>query len=112
MRRSSLVLALLLTACTQAEREKPGKDAAQADKAPTAAEPELDTDDEPDGVKTHGNVPTKTEAELADEAAERAQCVATCVEANVAVAKPADVIEADCRAKCQPPPAQVEVRPQ
>lgn len=112
MRRSSLVLALLLIACTQTPDAKPGKAAAQADKAPTAAEPELETDGEPSGVKTPGNLPVKTEAELVDEAVAQAQCVASCVEANVAAAKPADVIEADCQAKCQPGPAQVEVRPQ
>lgn len=113
MRRSSLVLALLLIACNQTRDAEPGKSAAQTDKAPTAAEPEpeLETEGEPSGVKAHGNLPVKTEAEPADEAIARAQCVASCVEANVAEAKPADAIEADCQAKCQPGPAQVEVRP-
>jgi hypothetical protein len=105
VRRSSLVLALLLTACTKDNPEKPGKDAAQADKAPTAAEPELDTDGEPTGLETRGKPPAKQDEHEANEA-ERVQCVATCVEANVAVAKPADVIEADCQAKCQSPPVQ------
>jgi hypothetical protein len=81
VRHSSLVLALLLTACPQATTDKPNKPAAdaEADKTPTAAEPEAETEDEPAVAK----------------------CTAACVESNVAVAKPADVIEADCRAKCE-----------
>lgn len=101
VRPSSLLAALLLIACTEADHDKPAKNAAEPDKAPTAAEPELDTDGL---VEKHGDVVNKTEVE-------RAQCVATCVEANVAEAKPADVIEADCRSKCDPP-TPVGVRPQ
>lgn len=93
MRRSSLVLALLLTACPQATTDKPNKpaaDAAEADKTPAPAEPEADTEDEPEVA----NSDAEREAALA-------KCTATCVESNVAAAKPADVIEADCRAKCE-----------
>jgi hypothetical protein len=102
VRRSSLAgcLALLLTACTQTKTDKPG--AAEADKAPTAAEPELDTDGE---LAVEPARPIKSIGELMDEVvAAEAECVATCVEANVAAAKPAEVIEADCRTKCEQHP--------
>jgi hypothetical protein len=78
---------MLLTACVGAETDKPAASNSEPDKPATAAEPEPDatTDGEPDK-------PAALEAE--------AQCVMTCVETNVMTAKPADVIEADCRAKC------------
>jgi hypothetical protein len=105
VRRSSLVLALL-TACTEPNTDKPKAGAAEAEKAPTAAEPELDTGGEPE-LETPSNRPIKSIGELMDEVeAAEAKCVATCVEANLAAAKPADVIEADCRAKCEQHPTE------
>lgn len=117
MRRASIVIALLLVACDGAETEKPAK---QADKAPAKAEREVETKPEtddaakpPPGVKVKGNLPVKTESELAAEGEARNECIAECVESRKVEAKGADAIEAECQQECMAklPIEQVEVVP-
>lgn len=115
MRRAALVIALALTACDGAETDKPSTK--EVDKAPAKAEPEPepDADDEklePDR-KVHGNLPIKTESELAGADAARSQCLRDCVEARKIEGKGADAIEAECHESCAKtnPIEQVEVVP-
>lgn len=88
--RSSLALTLLLTACAGSETDRPAASTkSEPEKAPTAAEPEPETE------------PDKPVELLTEEAPN--ECVASCIEANIAMAKAAEAIEADCRAKCSAP---------
>ena len=123
MRRLVLASALLLFACDKPDAGKAdAKGSAKPSEAPTkaepepepertTAEPEADADAPPPGVKIKGNLPVRTEAELAAEAEARDTCVSKCVESKQAEAKGADAIEADCRAECLEamPIEQVEV---
>lgn len=105
VRCSSLLLVLFLsTACTKTDSDQPS-DAARVEDPPTAAEPEPDTEGAPEDQLASK---AASETGQAEQVVARAQCVATCVEASVAVAKPADVIEADCQAKCAKPPTEVD----
>lgn len=122
MRRLVFASALLLLACDKPDAGKADAKGSTkpADEAPTKAEPEpeptdpdgeADADAPPPGVKIKGNLPVRTEAELAAEAEARDTCVSKCVESKQAEAKGADAIEADCRAECLEamPIEQVEV---
>jgi len=65
----------------------------------------------PPGVKIKGNLPVRTESELAAEASARDTCQRDCVKSRQMQAKGADAIEADCHQSCQQqhPIVQVEV---
>lgn len=124
MRRVPLIIALLSTACATTEADKPSKDA-EKDKAPVKAErepdppstpeaaAEADPDKPPANVKVKGNLPVKTESELAAEAEARDECVSDCVDARKMEAKGADAIEVECQQQCmaEHPVEQVEVVP-
>jgi hypothetical protein len=131
MRRALLCVLLLspLAACANTEGDadnpsKEGKAAQESEVQAAEREPEDDAapakaaeagEDEgpPPGVKTKGNLPVKTESELAEEDAAREACVSDCVEGKQAEARAPEDIEADCRAGCmkEHPIEQVEVQP-
>lgn len=129
MRRALLCVLLLssLAACanTEGDADNPSKEgksgqesevqAAEREPEPAPAEAAEAAEDEgpPPGVKTKGNLPVKTESELAEEDAAREACISECVEANKAAARSPEEIELDCQSDCmkEHPIEQVEVQP-
>lgn len=129
MRRPLLACALLLSilspplgcATTEGDADKPTKDGATKDTPKAAGEEDAAKDDAksaaeadpPPGVKVKGNLPVKTESELAAEDAARDKCVADCVASKQMEARSADAIETDCLGQCmaEHPITQVEVVP-
>ena len=134
-----VVLSLALSACATSQGEgdtdKASKSGGKADDKAQPAEPEVaaedggeaeakaeakaeaggeaEAGDPPPGVKVKGNLPVRTESELAAEAEARDACVTQCVQAHVADAKAPEAIDADCQHKCmqEHPIEQVEVVP-
>lgn len=132
MRRALLCVLLLssLAACanTEGDADNPSKEGKsgqesevqaaerEPEPAPAEAAPAAEAGEDegpPPGVKTKGNLPVKTESELAEEDAAREACISECVEANKAAARSPEEIELDCQSDCmkEHPIEQVEVQP-
>jgi hypothetical protein len=83
--------------------------------APEAAEtpPTVDVESSPPpGVKVSGNLPVRTEAELAAEGAARQECIHVCIKSRQMEAVAIEMIEESCRQGCMKDPAmQVEMAP-
>jgi hypothetical protein len=95
----SALLWLALTACS-------GRGAAPEDASSAGTPPRTD-------IKAPGNLPVRTEAELAEEARVREACVTECVRTRSMEAVAIEVIEASCQQRClqEHPIEQVEVIP-
>jgi hypothetical protein len=68
----------------------------------------------PPGVKVSGNLPVRTEAELAAEGAARNECIQACVKSRQMEAVAIEMIEESCSQGCmeEHPIMQVEVAPE
>lgn len=109
-----LMSALLLACVSGRSGAPPPGEAGDPEGAPAGAEaePRL-ARPPPPGVKVAGNLPVRTEAELAERAAARETCVETCLRERQAEARSIELIEADCQGSCmqEHPVEQVEVAP-
>lgn len=108
----TLLLALVF-ACAGGHRadapDAVGAPGSAVDPAPRAADaPAARTD-----VKAPGNLPVRTESELAAESEARDTCIQSCVQQRQMEARAIEMIEADCQASClrEHPIEQVEVVP-
>jgi hypothetical protein len=105
------LMSVLLLGCMGGRRaEPPAELPADPVDAPAETQP---VEPARTDVKVSGNLPVRTEAELAAEAAARDTCLETCLRDRQAEARAIELIEADCQASCQHdhPIEQVELAP-